>query len=307
MSDDPVGRVSVVVPVFNGAHVLPTTVPAVLALSGVDEWVWVDDGSADNTPAVLASLTEGAPGARVVRLPDNRGRSAARNAGVAAASGETLVFFDADVRPSPNAAERLAEPLSDPAAVASVGRVRAVLDAPGDPFQRYLGRHPRGPVGSRPGDVLPWKFFLTGLCAVRRSALRAAGGFDEGVAYGEDLALACRLRSAHPDGLRLADVTIDLFDVGTLDRALANMAAFGAALPRLARTCPDVLSVAGVARAAESRALLRLARRPPLRETLRRALPHLPAAVQVRAVRYLLGVTLLSAYAGAQDRPPQPD
>lgn len=294
---------SLIVPVYNGAHVLPETVPAVLAQSGVDEWLWVDDGSTDGTHDVLQGLVDGHPEARVLRLARNAGRSAARNRGLRETSGSCVVFFDADVRPPQDAAARLAARATGPGAVAAVARLRPVVDRPRDPFQVYLGRFPRGP-GSRPTDgPIPWKYFLTGLCAVQRSGIEAAGGFDESIAYGEDLALACRLRQRCPEGLRLADVTVDLLDLGTIERALANVRAVGQALPRLSADCPDLLAVAGVDRAAASRLLLRLARAPLPVRALGRALRLAPPAVAARAVRYLLGFTLLSAFAGARDRP----
>lgn len=299
-------RTSIIVPVYNGAHVLPLTVPAVLAQAGVDAWVWVDDGSTDGTGRVLRALLDGEPRARVVRQPENRGRAAARNRGLAATSGDVVVFFDADVRPPLGAARRLADAVAGRGAVASVGRVRPVLDRPDDPYQTYLARHPRGASGA-PGSAVSWKYWITCVCAARRSALDAAGRFDEAVEYGEDLALACRLRRRHPDGLRLADVAVDLFDVGTLASALANMRSVGRVLPALVRRCPDVLALAGVERAAASRALLALARVPVPERLLRAGLRVLPTAARPRAVRYLLGHALLSAFAGAPRRPPPSD
>lgn len=293
---------SLIVPVYNGAHVLRATVPAVLAQQGVDEWLWVDDGSTDGTPAVLNDLLEGHQKARAVQLNRNAGRSAARNRGLQETSGNDVVFFDADVRPPPDAAARLSARAREADAVAAVGRVLPVVDQPRDPFQVYLSRHPRGPSRGATSGPIPWKYFLTGLCAVRRSSLDAAGGFDESIEYGEDLALACRLRESHPDGLRLVEVDIDLLDLGTIDRALRNVEAVGRALPRLVADCPDLLQVAGVDRAAASQILMRLARIPLPVDSFGRVLRRAPPVVAARAVRYLLGFTLLSAFAGARDR-----
>ena len=92
---------AIVVPVYNGAHVLPQTVPAVLAQEGVDEWVWVDDGSTDETASLLGALLAGESRARLVRQPENTGRSAARNRGLDETTGSVVAFFDADVRPRP--------------------------------------------------------------------------------------------------------------------------------------------------------------------------------------------------------------
>ncbi|MCU0563274.1 MAG: glycosyltransferase, partial [Desulfobacterales bacterium] len=75
-------RVSVVVPTCNRAWCLAEALESVLAqgLTGV-ELIVVDDGSTDGTPQLLAGYGESI---RVLRQ-ENRGVSAARNAGIAAA------------------------------------------------------------------------------------------------------------------------------------------------------------------------------------------------------------------------------
>lgn len=58
------------------------------------EFVLVDDGSTDETLAILTEGAERLPRARVVALPTNRGLAAARNAGLEAATGRYLTFLD---------------------------------------------------------------------------------------------------------------------------------------------------------------------------------------------------------------------
>ncbi|WP_420453911.1 glycosyltransferase [Rubrivirga sp.] len=282
---------SVVVPVYNGASVLPTTVPAVLGLVGVDEVVWVNDGSTDGTADVLRQVVAGHERASVVTFAENRGRAAARNAGAEATTGPVVVFFDADVEPPSPAARSLADAATAAGCVAAVARLDHVATDPAEPFQDYVARHARGPSPSRaPGDRLDWRFFLSGACAVRRDALLAAGGFPEDVAYGEDVALACRLASEHPNGLRLADATVRLHDLGDLERALRNAAAFGVAAARFGEDCPsgalDRFRRAGVVGPLASVAA------PALRAVVG-ALG--PGPVRRRAVRYLLASTALRA------------
>src|SRR4051812_473360 len=60
------------------------------------EFVLVDDRSRDRTPALLDEFARNTPRTRVVHLPENRGPSAARNAGLDAAEGRYLVFLDGD-------------------------------------------------------------------------------------------------------------------------------------------------------------------------------------------------------------------
>ena len=273
--------ISVVVPVLDGAGVLPTTLPALAALDGVAQVVVVDDGSTDATPGLLVA----APGIRALTLATNRGRSAARNAGAAATGGDVVVFFDADVEPPPGAARALAEAARQPGAVAAVARLDPVPDRPDEPFQDYVAWHPRGPSPhARPGDAVDWRFFLSGACAVRRSAFEAAGGFPEPVRYGEDQALARRLAALAPDGLRLADTAVRLHDLGDLDRAVRNAAEFGRGAS--ASGAPSVLDRARWAAPLAPAALA------VLRAAVRRMGPG-PA--RRRAVRYVLGLTALRA------------
>lgn len=294
---------SVVIPVFNGAHVLPASVPHVLALTGVDEILWVDDGSTDGTEDLLGSLCGDDPRARVVRNDRNRGRAAARNTGAAASRGKTLVFLDADVSPDPDLAERFARTLAR-GATATVARL-AATDYAADPYGEYLRRARRGvPETAVPGDVLPWRFFVTAACAVRDEALRDAGGFDETITYGEDLALACRLAADSPDGLHASGGVARIADTSTLGRALANIAAFGSALPAIERACPDVLRLAGLDRAVGPGWRAALGRSRPLAALVSCLAAHVPRPFQPAAVRYLLGHTLLRAYDDARLSPP---
>ena len=85
--------VSVVIPTFNRAHYLRQSIDSVLAQEGPSfELIVVDDGSTDETAALLAEYGERL---RMLRQP-NSGIAAARNAGVAAARGRFIAFHDSD-------------------------------------------------------------------------------------------------------------------------------------------------------------------------------------------------------------------
>ncbi len=84
--------ISLVIATYNGGRTLKQCLEAVSRLRYENyETIVVDDGSTDNTAQILA----GFPWVRVISQ-ENLGLSAARNAGIAAATGEIVVFTDSD-------------------------------------------------------------------------------------------------------------------------------------------------------------------------------------------------------------------
>src|SRR6476661_7120595 len=114
-------RVSVVIPAYRAARTLPAGLAALAAQTyPADhlEIIVVDDGSPDETAAVAE-----AAGARVLRQA-NRGPATARNRGALAATGDLVLFTDADCAPTPAWVERMAAPFADPAVMGVKGAYR---------------------------------------------------------------------------------------------------------------------------------------------------------------------------------------
>ena len=89
-------KVSVIVPTFDRVAVLREAVESVLAQTHRDlEVVVVDDGSTDATPELVAAFAAGDARVRYERQA-NAGAAAARNTGLAAASGDFVAFLDSD-------------------------------------------------------------------------------------------------------------------------------------------------------------------------------------------------------------------
>lgn len=87
--------VSVVLPTYNRAHLLPRAIQSVLDQTYTDfELIVVDDGSADDTPAVMEGYTDDR--VRYIRYEPNRGANAARNVGIRAARAHFIAFQDSD-------------------------------------------------------------------------------------------------------------------------------------------------------------------------------------------------------------------
>ncbi len=184
--------VSIIIPCYNQAEFLGEAVESALAQTHPHvEVVVVDDGSTDNTLAVAS----GFPGIRVVSRT-NGGLPAARNTGLAAASGAYTVFLDADDRLLPSAVVTGVEVLrARPGHSAAFGWYQEV-DVTGHPL-------PTPPAGRLQGD--PYEALLrtnwTGgqpTAVYRRGALDAVGWFDESLPAAEDYELNLRVVRAAP-------------------------------------------------------------------------------------------------------------
>lgn len=133
--------VSIVVAAYNEERVMGDKVANLLALDYPADRVEIivaSDGSSDDTVASAASAPDGR--VRVLDLPRS-GKAGVLNAAVAEASGEILVFSDANSMFAPDALRELVAPFADP----EVGGVA------GD--QRYL---PDGRAGSTSGERGYW-------------------------------------------------------------------------------------------------------------------------------------------------------
>jgi dolichol-phosphate mannosyltransferase len=105
--------VSVVLPVYNEAEVLPELAARVIeALSGCTrnyEIIFVNDGSADRSPRVLDALAARIRSVRVIHFTRNFGHQAAVQAGLARARGHAVILMDSDMQDAPHAIPRFVE------------------------------------------------------------------------------------------------------------------------------------------------------------------------------------------------------
>jgi rSAM/selenodomain-associated transferase 2 len=183
--------VSIIIPTFNEAHSIPSTLQALTHVRGKIEVIVVDGGSSDLTMEIAARN-----GAHVIA--SERGRGLQMHRGACVAHGEALLFLHADTTVPPDAAVRIVETFaSDATAVGGNFDIRFDGRRPAARFLTWL--YPQlGRLGLCYGD--------SGIF-VRASTYKEVGGFKPFPIF-EDLDLVYRLRRlGHMVHLPVAVVT----------------------------------------------------------------------------------------------------
>ena len=187
--------VSVVIPAYNEARVIASTVRTILASDYKNlEVIVIDDGSLDDTADVVRREFAGDKRVELLRMA-NGGKANALNFGITSAKGEIVVALDADTQFAPTTISRLVRWFADPkvgavAGNAKVGnRVNTITRWQALEYivAQNLERRALAALGTLtvvPGAVGAW----------RKSALLAAGGYPSDT-LAEDQDLTIHLQS----------------------------------------------------------------------------------------------------------------
>ncbi len=172
---------------YNRSHLLERVLDACFeqtVASSEYEVVLVNDGSTDDTAAVIERALQRATCKFTVVNQPNSGLAKGRNVGIARATGERMIFIDDDVLPLPNFVEQhLRSHLNHPKAVVRGGAINVEsfdeLPPPVWSIRHYSGN-----------------YFWTTNVSVPLVTIRAVGGFNESFSeYGwEDIDVGLRLR-----------------------------------------------------------------------------------------------------------------
>jgi glycosyltransferase involved in cell wall biosynthesis len=176
--------ISIIIPAYNAATYLPQTLASCLAQTYPDyEIILVDDGSSDETGALARSYPE------VTYIQQkNQGVAAARNTGIAHATGDYVQFLDADDVLLP---EKLARCWARMQADPALDVVYTNYEYRNHDLSQALAL-PRPPIELDPGDPLPQLLNSTASkwgvhCAlVKASTARRVDGFGLGFESVED-------------------------------------------------------------------------------------------------------------------------
>lgn len=189
--------ISVVIPARNAAATLGECLDAVRKSSYPQVEVVVVDDCSDDTTASIARDR----GCQVVCSASNLGAANARNLGANAASGEIILFTDADILLPPNALSRVAAALADTATAGVVGllgpqiRFTNLASQFKNLWMYYTYSRLAASTAAREGVGL----FFTSIAAIRKPVFEQMGGFDtnyQGTSVTEDIEFGQRLLTA---------------------------------------------------------------------------------------------------------------
>lgn len=206
--------VTAVIPTYNYARFVARAVESVLGQTyPAIECVVVDDGSRDETPQVLEQFGSRI---RVIRQP-NRGLSAARNTGIAAASGPYVAFLDSDDCWYPEKIERQMALIRSAAELGCVGCGFAHVSPDGS-VEEFPGRRNNRSQPETLRLIALRKFWVGGSgsgALVRREVLQRVGPFDERLSAAEDWDMWMRLSvTTRIDNVEAVSVAINKHGTG---------------------------------------------------------------------------------------------
>lgn len=169
--------VSVIMPAFNAAPYIAAAIDSIRAQEVAEtEVIVIDDGSYDETRALVERATAADPRVRLVAA-EHAGVSAARNRGLETARGDVIAFLDADDLWPPGRLARHLRYLAENRGCALCSGTILVFNEEGE-------------------EPPPLRSVNLGAMTMRRALFRDHGGFDPSLHFFEDLDLLLRLHDA---------------------------------------------------------------------------------------------------------------
>ncbi len=210
-------RISVVIPVYNGAIFLREAVESVIAQEyGNTEILIVDDGSTDNTPDEVITIIEEYRLSISIKYfrQENQGPSVARNTGILHASGDFIAFLDADDLFAPDKFKiQMGAFVKDADLDLVAGRIQYVSLEGAETREVKYDPDDQAVVHVHLGSML-----------VRKRVFEKIGLFDSGLRYSEDVEWWLRIREKPLHFVILHDITLHYrLHGGNMTRGLSGI------------------------------------------------------------------------------------
>ena len=176
--------ISVIIPSYNRAQILPRAINSVLTQSFQDfEVIVVDDGSIDDTENVVLSIND----ARVKYLyQENKGVCVARNHGISVAKGNYLVFLDSDDYVTNHWLADFHEKILNTSSDIVFCDVKMVQ------LNNSTEKKIRALYPFKDDSYDEFGLYLAGAFCIKNIVLKEIGGFDEKIKFGEFTELSFR-------------------------------------------------------------------------------------------------------------------
>jgi len=185
-------KLSVIMPCFNAANTIAVQLDALANQHWSESWevIVCDNGSTDQTVAIVEPYQEKLPNLQIVDASDLRGSAHARNVGALAAAGDALAFCDADDEVAPGWVAAMGEALSKYDLVAGQRDFKKL----NEPWELRTRQEEDGLLEYKYPPYLPYA--SSSNLGVRRSVHEAIGGFNEAMLRLADLDYCWRIQLA---------------------------------------------------------------------------------------------------------------
>lgn len=186
-------KLSVIIPAYNAAKTIGNCIDSIFNQVDINddligEIIVVNDGSTDNTKDVLEAKKREYPAKNIIICEqENAGVSAARNVGICTARGDWIALLDSDDVWLPNKLSRQYEIISSICNIDFIGCAR------NNEVLKLRGKVIDTLYKASVYDLLLRVFPQTSTALIRKSALTAAGLYDETMSHSEDADLWLRI------------------------------------------------------------------------------------------------------------------
>ena len=237
--------VAVIVPCNNVAHIVDQCIESLVQQDYPQDKFWivaVNDGSTDKTKEHLEHFKTH-PNFYFFNHDKNKGLSAARNTGIENSKSEIVCFLDSDMVIRPDWLQLIVVELMAEEVIGVIGNTTLPKGEEPNLLDHYFYSAQRGARQFGENSAIGWRWFLFNNTAVKRSAIKKTGLFDEKfTSYGgEDTDMAIRLWHNFPDALRFSSkINAEHHHKRSLNQFCKQMEIFGQTnLPLLLDRYPE--------------------------------------------------------------------